>query len=178
MFEYEEKGDMHIPKNTTFRTSKTYIGYVTKSKEEYERLISKNQHKHIVSTGRVNIPDMVAIKHTLKISQVEHSQSVSPVNNWKFRSVFLPCSCPACQENSLSDFCPYKNDRNTKGEVVSKKNENDENDSFGLWQLNVGKLKSELRERDLSTIGKKSELVLCLTAALEEEFVDGLLLMV
>lgn len=172
MLEFERKGDRRILRNTTFRTSRTFIGYATENREEYDQLISSNIHKHIVFTNRIDVPDMQPIKDTLKISQVESSKEASETNGWKFRSAFLPCSCPQCRTHCSSEFCLYQRERNIKEEVVRPNNNSNDDDYLGLRKLTKAALKNELRERFLPVGGKKDELVMRLQSAIEEEYAE------
>ena len=66
LLEYERQGDVRALRNSTCKTCKTFIGYATEDKQEYDILLQKIL-PHIVFTDPENIPDMSPIKNTLKI---------------------------------------------------------------------------------------------------------------
>ena len=58
LLDYEALGDARVLQNTTFTTSRTFLGYATEDREEFERLVEKNPEQHIVFTDRINKTDM------------------------------------------------------------------------------------------------------------------------
>ena len=154
---YERDGDARILKNTTFTTCRTHIGYVTESKEEYDKIHA--DHEHIVHTDRIaaaKLSDVKPLKGTLSIAQVTgHKEKDSVTNKWSVTTADLPCSCMPCRMNPSTEYteCYNKKERNLVQHVLRNKGEDDvaEMDDLGLLGLTNTLLRQELNERGIHT---------------------------
>jgi hypothetical protein len=82
LFEYEQNGDVNVLKNTTFTCKRTFIGYCTEDKSEYDGLVSVPEYKHIVYTDRTSAkPDMVPLDKTQMLGQVHGECCKNPETN-------------------------------------------------------------------------------------------------
>ena len=93
--EYKRKGDAKVVENTTLTTMRTYIGFSTERKSQYEELSVNSDYHHTVYTGRTNILDMKPVTSSLNLSQISGYLQPDPVSNyWCLSTDELPCSCP------------------------------------------------------------------------------------
>ena len=122
-------------------------------------MVNNDSCEHIVFTDRENIPDMIRIDGTHKISQVESIVGSSIENAFAFKSSYFPCSCVNCLRTCSSDTCLYADARNIEEQTVRDKNSTSIDDPFGMQKLTVADLKFQLRERGLPIGGTKQVLV-------------------
>eukprot|EP00957_Ditylum_brightwellii_P182700 13916222-Ditylum_brightwellii.AAC.1 len=80
------------------RTRCTFVGLGTKNKDEYEQLVQASK-KHAVFTNRSNVKDMMAIKGTQRLFQVQVSEKVRSNGDYDLHTFKLPCSCNNCINN-------------------------------------------------------------------------------
>eukprot|EP00957_Ditylum_brightwellii_P136750 10428089-Ditylum_brightwellii.AAC.1 len=70
LLEYERIGDKRVLDNTTMQTWRTFVGYGTEYKEEYDQTLNEGK-KHVIFTDRKNIKDMPQGKDIQKIYQCQ-----------------------------------------------------------------------------------------------------------
>ena len=87
--EYECTGDARILLNSVYTTRKTYIGYGTESKIEFDTIIHNNKYNYIVFTNCEIIPGTKAISGTMLISEVHSNIDISEPN-------IIPARLPYC----------------------------------------------------------------------------------
>ena len=170
--QYESQGDEKVLQNTTFKTCKTHIGYCTEHKAEYDEL-KQAGNTHIVFTNRKMIPDMVPIKGTLLLAQISGLRKEQN-GKWCLTTSTLPCPCPPCRSNVTESHrtCIYKQARAIKSEFFQQKMSNSggtNSDPFGIAQLTVAELRTELIGRGLNTTGRKDVLIARIEQALQCE---------
>ena len=153
LLEYEDTGDIRVLENTTFRTQRTFVGFGTEDKDEYEKMTIEGK-KHVVFTDHHNIKDTAQIKGTQQLFQVQGAARVRTDGDYDLHTFKLPCSCDRCMEDphKITD-CLFLQSREWKREVLREIKE------IKYDKYKVSDLKNELSNRQLPTTGKKEDMI-------------------
>ena len=87
--EWENEGNENILTKTPLTTQRTFIGFATEYKEEFDRLEAAG-NDHIIFTDRRSIPDMKVLVGTQKVFQLQGDLN----SNLNFHILSIPCSYP------------------------------------------------------------------------------------